>query len=39
MGDIADMILEGVLCEGCGDFMGEGEGFPQYCAGCLNEDE
>ena len=33
MGDIADMMLEGDLCEGCGVALeGEGEGFPRYCS-------
>ena len=34
MGDIADMMLDGVLCEGCGEYMGEGFGVPQRCDGC-----
>jgi hypothetical protein len=34
MGDIADMMLDGTLCEGCGEYLGEGDGFPQYCASC-----
>lgn len=38
-GEIAEMMLEGLLCQGCGEFMGdeesgEGQGFPGYCAGC-----
>lgn len=32
MGDIADMMLDGTLCEACGTFIGEGSGFPQYCS-------
>lgn len=32
MGDIADMMLDGTLCEGCGEYIGEGDGFPQYCS-------
>lgn len=40
MSDVTDMILEGTLCEGCGvkldnDF---GDGFPQYCDGCEEEE-
>lgn len=37
MGDIADMMLEGVLCQGCGELLdetGEGLGYPAYCDGC-----
>jgi len=34
MGDIADMMLEGILCEGCGEFIDEDgdEGVPRYCS-------
>lgn len=31
MGEIAEMMLDGTLCEGCGEYIGEGEGFPRYC--------
>ncbi len=34
MGEIVDMMLEGDLCEGCGVYLGDGEGFPQYCHHC-----
>ena len=35
MGEIAEMMLEGVLCAGCGEWLGgDGDGFPEYCAGC-----
>lgn len=37
MGDIADMMLDGTLCEGCGEYLGEGDGFPQRCPGCGGE--
>ena len=37
MGDIADMMLEGVLCEGCGGLLGEGHGFPGLCHDCAKE--
>lgn len=39
MGDIADMMLDGALCEGCGAYMGGGDGYPQRCAGCRTEDK
>lgn len=33
MGEIADMMLEGDLCEGCGAALdGEGYGIPRYCS-------
>lgn len=34
MGEIADMMLEGDLCAGCGGFIDTegGEGFPRYCS-------
>lgn len=35
MGEIAEMFLEGTLCQVCGEFMGDiGDGFPVTCAGC-----
>jgi hypothetical protein len=33
MGEIADAMLDGTLCEGCGSYIeGEGSGFPRYCS-------
>lgn len=33
MGEIADMMLEGDLCEACGvALVGEGFGVPRYCS-------
>lgn len=33
MGEIADMMLDGTLCEACGTYMeGDGDGFPRYCS-------
>lgn len=34
MGEIADMMIEGDLCAGCGAFIDEGggDGFPRYCS-------
>jgi len=35
MGEIADLILNGDLCEGCGAYMENGgNGYPVYCASC-----
>lgn len=33
MGDIADMMLDGTLCEGCGaSLIGPAPGYPRYCS-------
>jgi hypothetical protein len=38
MGEIAEMMLDGTLCEGCGAYLdGDGEGFPRYCDDCRKE--
>ena len=43
MGDVADMILEGILCEYCGVYIEDGEceleadGYPRLCSNCQNE--
>jgi len=34
MGDIADMHLDGTLCECCGEFLGDAVWYPRRCAGC-----
>lgn len=35
MGEIAEMMLEGILCESCGVFLGgDAAGYPRYCADC-----
>ena len=34
MGDVTDMIMEGILCEGCGDYMGDSVGYPRCCDEC-----
>ena len=37
MGETAELMLEGVLCQACGglvDEMGDGDGYPRNCAGC-----
>ena len=42
MGDVADMMLDGTLCAGCGVFdenMEPGAGFPQLCDDCLADPE
>jgi hypothetical protein len=42
MGEIAEMMLDGFMCEQCGEIIGdietgEGQGFPGLCAGCQAE--
>ncbi|GAQ30255.1 hypothetical protein SAMD00023378_3938 [Ralstonia sp. NT80] len=40
MGDIADMMLEGLLCECCGAFIdGDSDGVPRRCGDCARYDE
>lgn len=34
MGEIADYILNGDDCEGCGEYLGNGDGLPRRCASC-----
>jgi RNA polymerase-binding transcription factor DksA len=36
MGEIADMMLDGTLCEWCGEYIDDGKdaGYARLCAGC-----
>ena len=36
MGEIAEMMLDGIMCETCGEIIDDGEeaGHPRQCAGC-----
>lgn len=35
MGEIADMMLDGTLCQCCGEFLdGDSPGYPRYCSSC-----
>ena len=34
MGEIADMMIEGTLCEGCGVYIGNATGFTRRCSDC-----
>lgn len=36
MGEIAEMMLNGSLCEGCGELMPDHRepGYPRRCSGC-----
>lgn len=38
MGEIADLMINGDICEGCGvELGGEGDGYPRRCSGCARE--
>lgn len=37
MGDIADDMLRGVLCEGCGEYLGSEVGYPRRCKECQED--
>lgn len=38
MGEIAEMMLDGTLCEGCGCTNRKGGmGFPWRCSGCMRD--
>ena len=41
MGEIAEMVLDGLLCEQCGEYIGDGldAGYPRLCAACAVEAE
>lgn len=34
MGEIADMMIDGSMCEGCGEYLGEGDGYSRRCSAC-----
>jgi hypothetical protein len=39
VGEIADMMLDGMLCACCGTYIGEDAGYPLYCSpACEPED-
>ena len=38
MGEIAEMHLNGILCERCGEYIGEEVGYPRLCGTCERED-
>ena len=37
MGDVADMMLDGTLCEGCGVYLGEAVDYPRRCRQCQKD--
>ena len=34
MGEIAESMINGELCQYCGEYLGESVGYPQSCDGC-----
>lgn len=32
MGEYAEMMLDGTCCENCGEYIGQGTGYPGYCS-------
>ncbi len=34
MGEAADDLINGDACESCGEWLGNGAGYPQLCTGC-----
>ena len=34
MGEMAEAMLNGEFCQGCGEFLGDGDGYPTFCRGC-----
>jgi len=38
MGDIADMMLDGELCEQCGEYLGDAVGYPRCCDSCAKHE-
>ncbi len=43
MGDYADMVLKGLMCQGCGEYIGDdqgnGLGFPTWCPACNKQNK
>jgi len=37
VGDIADLIIDGGMCETCGEIFDESSGFPRQCKDCKTE--
>jgi rubrerythrin len=37
MGEYADMILDGEMCEWCGNIMDDDDDYPHLCPECLRE--
>lgn len=40
MGDMAEAILEGLLCQVCGELIDDDEpGYPRTCEACQGDDD
>lgn len=37
MGEYADLMLEGDCCSTCGEYLGDGDGYPRQCGPCEDE--
>lgn len=29
-----DYVVDGLCCQSCGGFIGDGQGYPRFCHGC-----
>lgn len=38
MGEAADDLINGDVCQSCGEWLGDGEGYPRDCKACGGED-
>lgn len=34
MGEIADSMIDGEMCQSCGEWLGDATGYPRYCSSC-----
>ena len=39
MGEMAEYMLNGDDCQSCGEYLGEGDGFPRNCAACADGED
>ena len=39
MGEVAEMIQDGILCEFCGVYIGDEVGHPRKCSRCLKDEK
>lgn len=38
MGEVTEMMLDGILCESCGVAIGDGVGYPRKCGHCQRQE-